>query len=464
MIKKSLAVLSIAAAFYAQAQDASIIKNSVEIYSNSSTTGSSKFNAMAGSMGALGGDVSVMNTNPAGIGVAIAADLSGTLNVNSSTNTTSLGGNSLDYKINSTDLGQIGGIAVFKISKNSPWKFVNLGFNYSSKSIEDYSETPRNSNITFDLPNEQLSFAGHAYNRLGDLTKLNIGVGGNYDNRIYVGAGINVHGVTINQDDSAAMTFSSDNAIEVFNKQYTPYYEEASGFSASVGVIGKVNNQFRLGAALETPTWWGIDRLYEFYGYDGNDDAQYRETRNFASPMKATVSAAFVPNKSLALNVDYSLGLSKPKYTDMDGAAKEEFNDFMSTNYKNLSEVKVGAEYRIEQFRLRAGYAFATSPFDNITMNAYNANGVSGSTGFDNLFVGQRNTVGVGIGYDFKTFYLDAAYQNISSTYNSPFLRGSETAGTEYYSPSAYFANNSAVVSQVDNKQNNFTVTLGWKF
>ena len=57
MIKKSLAVLSIAAAFYAQAQDASIIKNSVEIYSNSSTTGSSKFNAMAGSMGALGGDI-----------------------------------------------------------------------------------------------------------------------------------------------------------------------------------------------------------------------------------------------------------------------------------------------------------------------------------------------------------------------------------------------------------------------
>lgn len=464
MIKKSLAVMTVAAAFFAQAQDASLVRNSVDIYSNNSINGSSKFNSMAGSMGALGGDVSVLNTNPAGIGVAIAGDLSGTLNISNSKNTTSLSGNAYDYTIKNTDLGQMGGIAVFELSGKTPWKFLNVGVNYTNNSIEDYSETPGNGNITFDLPGEQLAYSGHAYNRIGDLTKMSIGVGGNYDNTYYVGLGLNLLGATVNQDDSAAMTFSSDNVTEIFNKQYTPFYEEASGFSASIGVIGKVNNQFRLGAAIETPTWWGIDRLYDFYGYDSNDDGQYRESRNFASPMKATLSAAFVPSKSLALNVDYSLGLSKPKYTEMDQDAMEEFNDFMSTNYKNLSEVRLGAEYRIQQLRLRAGYALATSPFDNMTFSAYNDNGAAGNASFDNLFVGKRNTVGVGLGYDFKTFYLDAAYQNVNSTYHSPFLRGSEAAGTEYYSPSAYFANSSAVVSEVENNRNNFTVTLGWKF
>ena len=43
MIKKSLAILSISAAFYAQAQDASVLKNSVDVYSNTGLNGSSKY-------------------------------------------------------------------------------------------------------------------------------------------------------------------------------------------------------------------------------------------------------------------------------------------------------------------------------------------------------------------------------------------------------------------------------------
>lgn len=79
MIKKSLIVLSVGVAYFANAQDISTIRNTVDVYSNSSLNGSSKYNGMAGSMGALGGDVSVLNSNPAGIGVSIASEISGTL-------------------------------------------------------------------------------------------------------------------------------------------------------------------------------------------------------------------------------------------------------------------------------------------------------------------------------------------------------------------------------------------------
>lgn len=61
MIKKTLTVLSISVAYFVNAQDVSTIKNTAEVYSGSGLMGSSKYNAMAGSMGALGGDFSVLN-------------------------------------------------------------------------------------------------------------------------------------------------------------------------------------------------------------------------------------------------------------------------------------------------------------------------------------------------------------------------------------------------------------------
>jgi hypothetical protein len=56
MIKNSLIVLSLSAAYFVNAQDVSTLRNTVDVYSNTSFNGSSKYNSMAGSMGALGGE------------------------------------------------------------------------------------------------------------------------------------------------------------------------------------------------------------------------------------------------------------------------------------------------------------------------------------------------------------------------------------------------------------------------
>lgn len=453
-------ILSISAAYFANAQDISTIRNTAEVYSNSSLNGTSKYNSMAGSMGALGGDFSVLNSNPAGIGVSIASDVSGTLSIEGSKNTTSYAGKSLDYKVDNTDLGNVGGIAVFKID-SSPWKFVNVGVNYSNRSLEDYTETPGNSDLVYEIRDaennlvDELSFAGHAYNRYGNLSKMSIGVGGNYDNRIYVGASLNFHNSILDQYDSAAFT-NNASVTDVYNKQYTPFSESASGFSASVGVIGKISPQFRLGAALETPTWWNIARVYS--EYENPVDGTYTEDRNLSTPMKATLSAAYVPNKNLAINVDYSLGLTKPKYK-VYGDAETELNQFFSNNSANLSELKVGAEYRVQAFRLRGGYGFATSPFDSMSIQT-----VAGNTAYENLILGKRNTIAAGLGYDFKSFFIDAAYQNVSSEYSNPFIQGSAASNTGYFSSQYIVNSDAAIVSNVKNKKDNFFITLGWKF
>ena len=462
-------ILSISAAYFAQAQDISTIRNTVDVYSNSATQGSSKYQSIAGSMGALGGDFSTLNSNPAGIGVSIANDLAITLNVESYKNATSFGGATNTYKDNFAGIGNLGGVLTFSTGNSSPWKFVNVGISYSNQSLDNYVQTPENNNLVYEKTDingntiDNLTFKGHAYNRYGDLSKMSFGVGANYDHKIYVGAGLNFHSTDLKQWDTAAFASQKLNSTNTFEKQYTPFTESSTGFSASMGVIGKLNNNFRLGAAVETPTWWNISRAYNFYDDPNYGDATGVEDRKLSTPMKATLSAAFVANKNFSMNVDYSLGLTKPKYKEY-GAADAELNNFFDDSYKNLSEVKVGAEYRIADFRVRGGYGFASNPFDTMSISALNSNGSTENRSFDNLFIGKRNTMAFGVGYDFKTFYIDAAYQGITSTYSSPFLQGSADYNTGYFSSDYIVESDSHAVSEVKNTRNNFFVTLGWKF
>ena len=463
MFKKSLTILSIASAFYLQAQDVSIIRNSVDVYSATPLTGSAKFNAMAGSMGALGGDLSAINTNPASVGVFITGNISGTLAVNNSKTTSSFSNAANSYKLNNADIGQLGGVAVFETSGNTPWKFVNFGVNYTNQNLEEYIETPANSSYKFQDSNlvdangnpvtGTFTSLGHAYDRTGNLTNMNIAFGGNYDNKFYVGGSLNFKGATIEQYDSSRLSLDVDNNNSyVLNKQGTPYTEDSNGFSVSAGIIGKINNNIRLGASIESPTWWTQYRTYSEINEDnlGYYFDYYDEDRKFTSPMKATVSGAFVMNKNFAFNVDYSLGLTKPKYK-VQGSAETQLNDFFQSEYKNLSELRVGGEYRYNNFRLRGGYGISNSPFEK-------------RANFDDLYVGKRETLGVGFGFDFKSFYVDAAYNKITTNSTNVY-------GDGYYYSLAnngdveFFTNNpNTFTSKLEDVKNNVTLTLGWKF
>ena len=463
MFKKSLTILSIASAFYLQAQDVSIIRNSVDVYSANPLTGSAKFNAMAGSMGALGGDLSAINTNPASVGVFITGNISGTLAVNNSKTTSSFSNAANSYKLNNADIGQLGGVAVFETSGNTPWKFVNFGVNYTNQNLEEYIETPANSSYKFQDSNlvdangnpvtGTFTSLGHAYDRTGNLTNMNIAFGGNYENKFYVGGSLNFKGATIEQYDSSRLSLDVDNNNSyVLNKQGTPYTEDANGFSVSAGIIGKINNNVRLGASIESPTWWTQYRTYSEVNEDnlGYYFDYYDEDRKFTSPMKATLSGAFVMNKNFAFNVDYSLGLTKPKYK-VQGSAETQLNDFFQSEYKNLSELRVGGEYRYNNFRLRGGYGISNSPFEK-------------RANFDDLYVGKRETLGVGFGFDFKSFYVDAAYNKITTNSTNVY-------GDGYYYSLAnngdveFFTNNpNTFTSKLEDVKNNVTLTLGWKF
>lgn len=461
--------MSVAAAFYAQAQDVSILRNTAEVYSSTPMVGSSKFNAMAGANGALGGDANSMLTNPAGLGVAISGEVSGTLSVAGNKNKSTWAGSTINYSQTNTDLGNVGAVIAFPLMSETGWKFINIGINYSNQSLDNYVESPGSDNVIKDFTDRSASFAGHAYDRYGNLSKTSFGVGANYNHNVYVGASLNFFNASIDQSDRAAFRSLTDGSTAYFDRQNTPFSERSSGFSATVGVIGKLSPNFRIGGAIETPTFWRIDRAYDFYNDPDYGNGRGGESRDLTTPLKATVSAAFVASKNFSLNVDYTLGLTRPKYDAVTGT-ESDLNSFFKDNYKNVSEVRVGAEYRVKQFRLRGGYSYSSNPFDALTVSQVNPDASTTDKSYNNMMLNNRNLASFGLGYDFRSFYIDASYQYVTTTYSNPSLRGIETGNpatdTAYYSigSSTILSSDYFAVSDVKNNRNNFFITLGWKF
>jgi len=474
MLKRIILLWLVFVVFISKAQSTPDVRNSTYVYGSNaiSTLGSARYIGMGGAMGAIGGEISASNINPAGTGVYITGDFFGSMYINSYRNTSTLHGNSVSYTKSLSNLGQIGGVISFPI--DGKWKFVNVGFNYTEQDLDNYVETGYSRNIgenvtnRIDKPNLQdmVRFNGHGYSMNGSLSKINISMGGNYENKMYLGFGINLHSSDFYQGDSYELIYDSDNKVAVYDRQYSPYNEYASGTSLSVGTIFKVWQILRLGVAVESPIWWNTEREYTEYEKDNSSKIitkpHNRERNDFSSQARVTFSSAIIPSKYFAFNVDYSRGFYRPTYVGNITKSGGQLNTYFNNFYQSLSEFKLGAEYRYSMFRLRGGYSIEENPYKKEAIPSLDSEGISSKVVYNNLYIGKRNTLGLGIGFDFKLFYLDIAYQNTFYEYNNPFHRGK-------YAVDSSIANeirdrDDAIVSFVKNKQNNIFVTLGAKF
>ncbi len=105
--------------------------NDVLRYSNENLQGTARFQGMGGAFGALGGDLSALNINPAGSAVFNYGQItvSGT-NYNRD-NDANYFGTTSNRTLNSLELNQLGAVFVFKnTDENSDWKKLSLAVNY----------------------------------------------------------------------------------------------------------------------------------------------------------------------------------------------------------------------------------------------------------------------------------------------------------------------------------------------
>ncbi|MDA8769040.1 outer membrane protein transport protein [Winogradskyella sp.] len=109
-------------------------------YSNDEVKGTARFRAMGGAFGALGGDLSAVNINPASSAVFTQSRASFTTGFNSISNNSEYFGSSLSDTDSNINFYQGGGVFVY--ASNNPktkWKKFSLGVAYDQ--IENYSDS-----------------------------------------------------------------------------------------------------------------------------------------------------------------------------------------------------------------------------------------------------------------------------------------------------------------------------------
>ncbi|MGJ8745580.1 OmpP1/FadL family transporter [Polaribacter sp.] len=404
------------------------------VFSQNDENGSARFTAMSGAFGALGGDISSININPAGLAVFTNSSFSGTFNSRNSNIVSNYYGNSLSTKENYFNISHAGAVLVFDSAYNTDWDKFAVGFNYritkdftdsfiaqGNSGVATFTEFPLDNNspaINYNFADEQ-QFS-NTYD--GELSEFNIAFSSVYQNRLYAGLALNFYDLNFSQQ-SLLTEFNNDgNGNDLDANFYQENITTGTGFSANAGFIYKVNQGFRFGIAYQTPTWFSeiieTTNIVNNDGYLGdteivvsNDNRTYNNTSGgyfpiqdflykLKTPSKLTASAAFIFGKQGLLSLDYAN--KNYKSIKLSNANFSTENQYFQDQLRNTHSFNIGTEWRVDRFSIRGGYKFEQSP-DKLAIASDNLKGYS-----------------LGGGYNFGSFKLDLAYSdnNRTSLYN----------------------------------------------
>lgn len=444
-------------------------------YSSTDLNGTARYRAMSGAFGALGGDLSALNVNPAGSAVFLNSFTTFTLNVENAENEVSFMNGFNSNSNTDVDLGQAGAVFVFNNrDEDAAWRKFTLGFNYNkSASFEDdfvasgqnpssiaeyflanaqgialdylvplsgesyadlYSYLGETRGLGFAAQQAMLGYLGgvitvdnpdnlseddpgyydlnsyvnylspgpydqiYTYSATGLNGKFSFNFATQYQDVLYLGLNLNSH--FINYDRVVSIDEVNLNTSDEY-----VFFEDrlntlGSGFSFQLGALAKAGENLRIGAAYESPTWYTISE--ETLQYLESDVAvvdpqvvNIYPDYKLQTPSKYTGSLAYLFGPSALISFDYSYkDYSSTKFKPKDDPAFMNQNDIISNELKGASEFKIGGEYRIEAWSLRAGYRFEESPYTNETT------------------IGDLQGYSAGLGYNFGNVRLDLSYDN----------------------------------------------------
>ncbi len=404
--------------------------------SNSLVGSSARIRGIGGAQVALGGDISVTATNPAGLGFFNRNIFSITPSINFTTSDTEYLGTTQKSFKNNLHFSNIGTVINFTKGDYTKDKFKggSLGISLSRKNsygLERTYEARNNSNSIIDYfiesagmraPADQTGFIEGAFDQYiinptfdandnisgydsfvpgfplqtesvkenGTRYALNLAWGGNYDDRLYFGGGMEIQILNYKQRKNyVESTFLDGNTPEA-NLNSLSVVDELSvrgqGINFNIGAIFRPVDFMTVGISYTTPTFLSLEdeSFFDIVAnwnegsqfIDGNDTVNLNTINPFRSnfftskyilrtPARLSIGTALYVGKNgfitgeVAL-VDYSN--SNLKSDDFSEAAD---NDLIEQLYTSVINIKVGGEYRFDQFRLRAGYAILPGAFRN---------------------------------------------------------------------------------------------------
>lgn len=394
------------------------------LFSKENNQGTARFNALSGAFGALGGDISSTNINPAGAGIAKKNSLSITLNNSKTNHKSNYYNNSTTTETNDTDISQAGALLSFDSAYNSKWnRFAiflnyNLKTNFSNSYIADGYSNPLYDNH-FSDPTTIGRFDRNLYQyitteTIGTNKTYDIGFSSAYKNKLFLGASLKIHNleffeVSLFEEENDDI---DGNILNIEN--YNETYITGTGVSLNLGFIYKLNNNMRFGLAYETPTWYQeVIEEYIFDEYMGEitelEINQYLDSNlntnpsvfeySYKSADKITASGAYIFGKKGLISIDYTH--KRYKGIKLENNNFSAVNENFNTDYRNTYSLKAGTEWRFNKLSLRGGASYEKNP-NLIT---------GGGTNRDNI-----KSFSLGLGYNFGNTQFDLSYTNSDNT------------------------------------------------
>jgi len=228
-----------------------------------------------------------------------------------------------------------------------------------------------------------------------------------------------------------------------FQKAGLTSWEKYSGVgvNAKFGLLYVPVRWLRLGAAIQTPTVYNINRYVQWDGYTGYDTGKYSgttpegtESFKLSSPFRYNLGAAFVIGKSLLLSVDWEeADFKNMKYTLDSSSATSEVNAIVNRDAGKGRQIRAGIEYKpLPSIAVRGGY-------NRTTRTCYNE---------DEVF----SIWSLGFGYSSNdAFYLD-------------FVARFKNDGAQWWYPYDDYCDIATPEVSYTRKSVDLMVTLGFRF
>lgn len=518
--------------------------------------GTARYMSMGGAFGALGGDLSTLNQNPAGIGVYRSSDIGATLDIDfQRTSLTNTGDNNpanlKQTRAACNNFGYVGAVSTgsslmpyfqwgatynrinsferqyrgYFPQLNTSWTnyVAQLSGGYTDKSLlgtDSYDpffdrKVPWLSALAYNTmlinPSPYYTNDNPSYDGLwgngtygdaqidvrekGYIDEYSINFGGNFSNMVYWGLGFGItdlsftrlsyydeqlgNAYVLNADESGVSPGEAAWGIENWQSV------SGTGFNVKFGLIFKPVNEFRLGLAVHSPTWYNLDFSQNAWidyklgqkesdGYytwdsaiDKNDFATTTEgywSSKLKTPWRLMASAATVLGGRFILSADYVY----EAYPDMefsDGFGK--FDDVkadIKQYYRPSNELRLGAEFRVTpNFSVRAGYDYKSSGARQEARDGFDyvyTAGTQTAYEFDN----DSQNITCGVGYHSGGFYVDAAY--VHSNQKSEWSAFSSFPRADNGNAAYDLVSNPDVAPRgtITSNNNHLVLTVGMKF
>ena len=476
-------------------------------FAGSDLNGTARFVGMGGALGALGGDISTMGTNPAGTGLMVRSEANFGLSGMFTDEKGQLGHDgsraSLDHA------GVVFALDQFNRSDKG-LQYINVGVNYVKRRnhFGNMNTNVQNLNGMFSQTYQMAGLVADNYNAFGDdydawgtfsyfgepmvtfqdeatgdfwgydgtpaqaanyrratygsTSQADVNFSFNVSNRFYYGVTMGVYDVNYHRE-SSYWERGVDGMEYTFNNWYDTNGE---GYDLKFGFICRPveNSPFRFGVAIHTPTWYrledvnGVDAFYDgARTADPESNAPFEY--DYRTPWKFALSLGHTVGRTFAIGAEYEYSdYSTAKYEARDWANRDYFraiNDYTKDALKGVHTFKIGAEWKPDpSVAIRAGYNYVSSPFKNDAYRVIAFDSPFTETDYTNWKGINRFTVGVG--FRFNGGYFDLAYQY-------------QTQKGDFYAFDSYKVDQNGDVyimkpTSVNNDRSQLLATLGFRW